>query len=217
MKDLVLVGSGGCMREILWQIWELGSEHKEWNVIGYVDNRKSEGNEDCYIGDKCCPYLGDDTWLLKQTKNVNVAICVGSPSLRWKIFRKISINKLLIFPTLVLGDASICSDAQIGRGCIISNGSRVSTNVSMGEFVFLNMDTMVCHDGTIGNFVTLSPGVRLAGAVNVGEMVDIGLSASVIQGVYIGNNVKIGAGGVVIRDIEDNCTAVGVPTRVISR
>ena len=41
MENIVLVGSGGCMREILWQIYE-GKNAKEWKVLGYVDNKKAE-------------------------------------------------------------------------------------------------------------------------------------------------------------------------------
>lgn len=38
---------------------------------------------------------------------------------------------------------------------------------------------------------------------------------TIIGGVTIGNNVVIGAGSVVVKDIPDNCVAVGNPCRVI--
>jgi UDP-perosamine 4-acetyltransferase len=44
----------------------------------------------------------------------------------------------------------------------------------------------------------------------------LGTGTKVIQGLKIGKNTMIGAGAVVISDIPDNCTAVGVPARVIS-
>ena len=40
MQSLVLVGSGGCMQELLWQIMEYNkrnSADRAWNVLGYVD------------------------------------------------------------------------------------------------------------------------------------------------------------------------------------
>ena len=37
----------------------------------------------------------------------------------------------------------------------------------------------------------------------------------IIGGIHIGNNVKIGANAVVNKDLPDDCTAVGVPARII--
>ena len=43
----------------------------------------------------------------------------------------------------------------------------------------------------------------------------LGTGAKVIQGIHIGENTMIGAGAVVISNIPANCTAVGVPAKVI--
>ena len=37
MQDIILVGSGGCMREIVWQIQEQNKSAENWNILGYVD------------------------------------------------------------------------------------------------------------------------------------------------------------------------------------
>lgn len=51
----------------------------------------------------------------------------------------------------------------------------------------------------------------------IGENVFIGCHACILGNVRIGNNVKIGAGAVVISDVLDNCTVVGVPAKIIKR
>lgn len=43
----------------------------------------------------------------------------------------------------------------------------------------------------------------------------MGAGAKIIKGCTIGDNVKIGANAVVVSDIPSNCTAVGVPARII--
>ena len=43
MQDIILVGSGGCMREIVWQIQEQNKSAENWNILGYVD-RASKKN-----------------------------------------------------------------------------------------------------------------------------------------------------------------------------
>ncbi len=48
-------------------------------------------------------------------------------------------------------------------------------------------------------------------APEFGNNVDIGTGAKIIGDIKIGDNVKIGANAVVLKDIPDNCVAVGVP------
>ena len=133
---------------------------------------------------------------------------MGEPKLRKKIVEKLKNNKNIIFPNIILGDTRICEDVQMGKGCIISMDARISTNVTLGSFIFMNTGSKVCHDGKLGNYVTLSPDVTLAGNVIVGDNTEI-----VIQGITIGTNTVIGAGSVVVRDVEDHCKAAGVPAK----
>ena len=45
----------------------------------------------------------------------------------------------------------------------------------------------------------------------------VGAGAKVLGPITIGDNVRIAAGAVVLTDIPDNCTAVGVPARIVRR
>lgn len=49
----------------------------------------------------------------------------------------------------------------------------------------------------------------------IGDNVTLGVNVSIIGNVTIGNNVTIGAGSVVVKDIPDNCVAVGNPCKPI--
>lgn len=49
----------------------------------------------------------------------------------------------------------------------------------------------------------------------IGDNVTLGANVSIIGKIRIGNNVTIGAGSVVVKDIPDNCVAVGNPCKVI--
>lgn len=217
MQDLILIGSGGCMRELFWQIEELNKEIPTWNVIGYVDKCSFPGGEglDISVGSIYCPYLGEDEYLLSRQKETNVAISVGEPGLRKKIAEKLSKNPRLKFPNLIMGDTRLCTDIKMGQGCIISMGCRVSTNVMLGDFVFLNLDSLVCHDGILGDYVTLSPDVKTAGQVVIGNCCDLGMGTRIIQGITIGDGVIAGAGSVIVKDVEAGCTIAGVPAKQI--
>lgn len=49
----------------------------------------------------------------------------------------------------------------------------------------------------------------------IGDNVTLGVNVTIIGGVTIGNNVTIGAGSIVVKDIPDNCIAVGNPCKPI--
>nr|WP_252728453.1 hypothetical protein [Alteromonas sp. C1M14] len=47
----------------------------------------------------------------------------------------------------------------------------------------------------------------------LGNNLFIGAGAKIIGDVTIGDNVKIGANAVVVKDLPDNCTALGIPAK----
>jgi serine acetyltransferase len=53
--------------------------------------------------------------------------------------------------------------------------------------------------------------------VTIGDNVYVGVGAKLIGRIRIGNNVRIGANAVVITDVPDNSTAVGIPARIKPR
>jgi len=75
----------------------------------------------------------------------------------------------------------------------------------------------------IGDDVLLYQGVTLGGTGNeqgkrhptLGNNVVVGTGAKVLGNIHVGYNVKIGAGSVVVRNVPDNSTVVGIPGRVV--
>lgn len=88
-------------------------------------------------------------------------------------------------------------------GIIIGEGVKIGKNVIIYQNVTLGGARL--GDGKANNYPSIDDGaVIFAGAVIVGK-------------ISIGKNCTIGANSVVTSDIPDNCTAVGVPARIISR
>ena len=75
----------------------------------------------------------------------------------------------------------------------------------------------------VGNRCLLYQGVTLGGTGKqsgqrhpvLGENVVVGAGAKVLGGISVGANTRIGAGSVLLRDVDADCTVVGVPGRVI--
>ena len=99
--------------------------------------------------------------------------------------------------------------AQIGRRFFIDHGSAVV----IGETTI------------IGDDVTLYQGVTLGGTgketgkrhPTIRNNVVIGAGARVLGNIVIGENCRVGAGSVVLRDVPDNSTVVGVPGHIVFR
>lgn len=54
-------------------------------------------------------------------------------------------------------------------------------------------------------------------APKLGSNIFIGAGAKIIGNVTVGNNVKIGANAVVVKDIPDDVTVVGIPAKIVTK
>ncbi len=99
--------------------------------------------------------------------------------------------------------------AKIGRGFFIDHG----------------MSVVIGETTEIGDNVTLFQAVTLGGTgkekgkrhPTLKNNVVVGAGAKVLGNITIGTDVYIGANAVVLKDIPDNCTVVGVPGRIVKR
>jgi len=88
-------------------------------------------------------------------------------------------------------------------------------SVVIGNHVILNTRCVVEHDNIIEDYVHISPGSTLTGNVTVEEGCHIGAGATLIPSVHIGSWSVVGAGSTVIRNVENDVTVVGTPSRVL--
>ena len=119
---------------------------------------------------------------------------------RWKLAPlEMIFNKLNV----------ICCNCIIGRGAefgpgfvlIHSTGVVINGRVRGGEHVYIE------HQVTIGAERGESP--------LLGSRVFIGAGAKIVGAVIIGNDTKVGANAVVVDDVPDGATVVGIPAKVV--
>lgn len=102
---------------------------------------------------------------------------------------------------------TVCSGADIPINCQLGGGIKL-----------VHSQGIVIHPSAeIGVNAAIFQQVTIVGDVKIGGQVEIGAGAKIIQGVNIGDRVKIGANAVVLSDIPDGATAVGIPAKVILR
>ena len=99
--------------------------------------------------------------------------------------------------------------AKIGRGMVIDHG----------------MGVVIGETTEIGDNCTIYQGVTLGGTgkdvgkrhPTLGNNVMVGAGAKVLGPFTIGDNTKIAANAVVLEEMPENCTAVGIPAKIVRR
>lgn len=209
---VVILGAGGLAREVLWIFCDVNDKvHGAWEVLGFIDeNPKNWGESLCGI-----PILGNFEWFQRADKNELKVICaVGSTKAKRSMAAKAE-RIGLSFCTIIHPSVQLSEYVEIGVGTVITAGCILTTQIQIGNHVYLNLDTTLGHDVIIEDFVNVAPGCHISGKVILREGADLGTGAVILQGITIGKWSTIGAGAVVIEDIPDNAVAVGVPAKVI--
>lgn len=208
-KDILIIGAGGFAREVLFLLENNNKKVKEWNILGFVDNERTD-NLHGY------PIWGTDERLLGFNRAIFVVCAVGNPNLKKKIIERLRPNHNIIFPNIISIDSQgDWNNIIMPEGCIICGGSILTTDIVLGGFVTVNLGCTIGHDTRIGNYSTISPGSNISGNVIIEECVDIGTGCQIIPKGYVEKHAVLGAGTVVISRIPAESTAVGVPARVI--
>ena len=99
--------------------------------------------------------------------------------------------------------------AIIGRRFFIDHGM----GVVIGETAEIGDDCMMYHGVTLGG--TSWDKVKRHPTLKDGVI--IGAGAKILGPITLGKNVRVGSNSVVVRSIDDNCTVVGIPGRVLKK
>jgi serine O-acetyltransferase len=106
-------------------------------------------------------------------------------------------------------------------------GIEIHPAAQLGSRLFIDhgMGVVIGETSIVGDDVTLYQGATLGGTgkeklkrhPTIGNGVVIGAGAKILGNIRVGNNSRIGAGSVVLRDVPDDSTVVGVPGHIILR
>lgn len=140
--------------------------------------------------------MKDTKIIIMYKKMHNHFLC--SHKIRSNLYRKMIrlIFSCELPPAVVLADG--VDLVHGGLGCVFHQNTKIGENTR----IFQNVTIAGSADG---------------GVPVIGRDCVIGCGAVIFGGVKIGNNVRIGANAVVLSDIPDNCTAVGVPAVIVRR
>jgi sugar O-acyltransferase (sialic acid O-acetyltransferase NeuD family) len=192
--EYVLIGAGGFAREIVAEV--------------YLQKK---------IKLKC--FVDDEYWVegLYKISEFNhqtqkAIIAVGNPADKIKLLAK--LPKQTKFWNYISPNAYI-GDLKLGAGNFICAGVIITTNVTIGNHVHLNLQTTIGHDSLLGDYVTTAPSVNISGNVTIGKAVYLGTKSCIREKISICDNVILGMNAGVISDIEESGIYVGTPAKKI--
>lgn len=205
MKDkLLIIGASGHGKVAL----DIAFKMNKWKTIAFLDD--NEAIKKC-MG---LPVVGriDDSFKYKEEADFFVAI--GNNSIREKIQEKLKLDHFSII-SLTHPNSTIGMGTKIGEGTIIMAGVVVNSPTIIGNGCIINTNCTIEHDNLIEDYVHISSGANLGGTVRIGKRSWICIGSTVINNINICNDCKIGAGAVVVRDITESGTYIGVPAKKI--
>jgi sugar O-acyltransferase (sialic acid O-acetyltransferase NeuD family) len=210
MQDIVIVGVGGLGREIAEWVEDINEVKPTFHLLGFLDDDTTKHGTTRHD----LPVLGGLDWLAERSRTVSTVVGIGNPATKRRVVQRLQAHSAG-FPNIVHPNAVVGRYVELGEGAVVCPGVIITTDIRIGRFVTFNFDLTVGHDSTIDDYVTLAPGVHLSGYTHVREGADLGAGVVTIPSVEIGAWSVVGAGAAVTKSLPANCTAVGVPARVI--
>ena len=210
-KELIIIGGGEHARVLIDTAIALS---EEWDVIGFVDQMPCKSTTQHFNIKK----LGSDEELdaiLNKHQNANLVIGVGDISRRNKIISSLSFPEDR-WANLIHPSAIIASTVILSYGIVVMSRAIIQTGAQVSEHAIINSGAVIEHDVLIGKNTHITSGAVLGGGCSIGDNCTIGLGSRIRDRISIGTGVTVGMGSVVVTDIPENETVVGVPARRIT-
>ena len=204
-KGVVVVGAGGHAKVCIESLRSMGKQ------VDYCVG-------DASVHRSCVgvPILDGDENLarLRNEGYEEAFVAIGSNRLRGRLAALVTGLGYRLVNAIHAG-ATVSQTVRLSDGIAIMAGAVINADACIGTLAIINTGATVDHDCQIGRAVHIAPQCGLAGNVTVGEESFVGIGARVIPEIVIGKAVTVGAGAVVIRNVEDGITLVGVPARPV--
>lgn len=203
MKErLIIIGASGHGKVVA----DIAIKMNKWQSIAFLDDDMSIK---AAIGLKVIGKIAD---AFKYKGEADFFVAIGNNNIRKKIQEELIEEGIpvvkLFHPSAVIG-----ADVEIGIGTVVMAGVVINSSSRIGKGCIINTSSSLDHDNIIEDYVHISPGVRTAGGVGIGKGTWLGVGSVVSNNVNICSGCKVGAGAVVIKDITESGTYVGIPAR----
>lgn len=207
MKNLYIVGAGGCGREVLHIIKDIHRvQGPKWNIMGFLDD-----TEDPLKGKECDYGVVGTIQDYVPKENDVLVMAIASPQAKQKLVPML-LERGARFETVIHPEASLGEFCTIGQGVVIYPSFGMTDNVTIGDYCTL-LDSRFGHDISVGDYTTISGMTHILGNVEIGKGVFIASNAVIAPHAQIGDGAYVGLGSVVLRKVRAGKRVFGNPAR----
>lgn len=203
MAEKVIIGASGHGKVVADIIQKSGDKVFEFlddnpKLVGLFEGFSVLGNVDTYK-----KYLNN--------LDIKFIVAIGNATIREKIVQKMEeVNwYTAIHPSAIVS----IIDVKINKGTVVMANAVINPGTRIGRHCIINTASVVEHDNRIEDFVHVSVGAKLAGNVHLGKRTWVGIGATVSNNLTICSDCIIGAGGVVVKNIDKPGIYIGVPVK----
>ncbi len=196
MRDITLYGAGGHSFAVIELIKSLG----EYSPVVILDDIP-----------KLNTILGIPVEKSDAIKTTALCVSIGNNKNRKKIASLFDVN----YPTFIHSSVVKYPSVKIGKGTVVLPNAVLDADLNVGDFCIINNNATVSHNVIVGDYVHIAINVAIAGGAKIGEGTLLGAGCVVLPNIKIGKWVTIGAGTIVTKDIPDNAVVYGNPAKII--
>lgn len=173
-----------------------------YDFLGFIDR---DPNLAASVTDRGA-IIGNDAHALTLHRKTQYVVGIADPHIRHLIDVKMS-EAGFEAATIVHPLASVGPRQNIfGPGTVICANASITTSVTLGRHVHVQLNVTIGHDVVLGDYVSLMPSCSVSGNVTILESTTVGTGARLLQGLVIGGNSFVGAGSVITRPVPNNVT-----------
>lgn len=210
MKKAIIVGAGKHGEVYLSYLRAVGI-----NILGFIDDDKHKVGK-VFQGTQVIGTY-EDLFSKKFKDKITEVYCpIGDNKTRQDYLKSLK-NEGYVTPNFIHPSVILAPDITIGdEGIYMLQGNYIMPFTVIGNYFMMNMGCTIGHHVTIDEGVFISSGARIGASIHISNGAYFGTGCTIKTGVdFIGTSAIIGAGAVVIKNVEDYNVVAGNPAKVL--
>lgn len=185
---------------------------KEIELFGIIDSRYEhlKKAKDVLSSIFSLSYLTPDEFNFSN-KDFKLVFGISDPIFKQSFVKQHNLNSSDFYRITRNVEDSDTSDF----GNSFLNECGISTCCKIGDYCFIDKNTIIGHNTVIGDFSHIGVGVIIGGDVEIGDGTVIHSGAIISNNIKIGAGATIGAGAVVMRDVPSNRKLIALPSKLL--
>lgn len=207
MKHLIVLGASGFAIDLCEFAKESLGYGTDFDIKGFMDKTP------CYYEkyNPPYPYLGyEDNYEIQKD---DVFVCaIGQQKIKIDCITKLK-QRNAVFVNLIHKKAYISPYSKMGEGNIFFVNTQLGAGAIIGDFNLVQNNAIIAHDCIVGNYNRIDCNVMCVGGIKIGDNTVIHTNSVINHRVCIGDNATVAACSFVTRNVKNNSTVLGNPSK----